>query len=566
MNIDLSILIPARNEMFLNQTIDSILEARQAITEIIVVLDGDWPVEPVPDNRWVTLVYHPRSVGQRAATNDAARLARGWCVMKCDAHCAFGPGFDAILLEDMEPGYTMVPMMYNLHAFDWVCPACGHRQYQGPTPEKCPDCGEAMERDILWKPKPSPCTTAMRFDRDLKFQYWSGYKKHQEGDLVESMSLLGACWMVERDRYFELDICDEGHGGWGQQGTEVACKTWLSGGRLVVNKRTWFAHMFRTQGGDFGFPYPLSGRETRKARDYSQALWRADTPDELPDWDKAIYPLSWLIEKFAPVPDWDEKDWGKAKKAARGANPTPAVPSDEEESRMEPTKGILYYTDNRLDPAIMRACQEQLNRMGLPIVSVSLAPLDFGQNLVIEAERGPLTMFRQILAGLEALDTDIVFFAEHDILYDPSHFAFTPEREDRFYYNNNVWKVDAETGRALFHYSNHTSQLCARRSLLLEHYRKRVAMVEADGFTRRMGFEPGTHGRAERVDDYKCETWMSERPNLDLRHKQNLTRTRWKREQFRNQRFTKGWTIAGEVPGWGQTEGRMAELFEGLAA
>ena len=90
-------------------------------------------------------------------------------------------------------------------------------------------------------------------------------------------------------------------------------------------------------------------------------------------------------------------------------------------------------------------------------------------------------------------------------------------------------------------------------------------MVEADGFTRRMGFEPGTHGRAERVDDYKCDTWMSDRPNLDIRHGQNLTQTRWSKEQFRNQRYTKGWAIAGEVPGWGQTEGHMTELLCGLA-
>jgi len=564
--VDLSILIPARNEMFLNQTIDSILANRQADTEIIVVLDGQWPVEPVPDHNGLTLVYHPVSVGQRAATNEAARLARGRYVMKLDAHCSVGPGFDVIMLEDMRPEWTMVPAMHNLHAFDWVCQGCGVRTYQGPTPTACADCGKNdWERDILWRAKPSPYSTAMRFDRDLKFQYWSGYKKRQEGELVDTMSILGACWMLERDRYFELDICDEGHGSWGQQGTEVACKTWLSGGRLVCNKRTWFAHMFRTQGGDFGFPYSISGSDTRKARDYSQRLWKMDTPDELPAWDKAVHPLSWLIEKFAPVPDWELKRWGEAKRAAREVAEAPKEAASEDEAPAKSMKGIVYYTDNRLDPAIMAACQAQLERAGLPIVSVGLKPLNgFGQNITLDAERGALTMFRQIVAGLEALDAEIVFFAEHDVLYHPSHFEFEPERGDLFYYNNNLWKVDTETGRALFHYSNHTSQLCARRDLLLEHYRKRVAMVEADGFSRRMGYEPGTHGRAERVDDYKCDTWMSDQPNLDLRHGQNLTQTRWDKGQFRNQRYTKGWTVAEEVPNWGQTGGRMGELLESL--
>lgn len=535
--MDLSILIPARNEMFLARTVEDILSNMRGDTEIIVVLDGAWADPPLPDHPRVDLIYHPVSVGQRAATNEAARIARGRYVMKCDAHCSFDEGFDIKMLADMQPTWTMVPTMYNLHAFDWVC-KCGKRKYQGPTPDACPKCGGVMERDVLWKAKHNPTSTAMRFDRELKFQYWSKYKKRQAGDLVETMSCLGACWMIERERYFELNICDEAHGSWGQQGTEVACKTWLSGGRLICTKKTWFAHMFRTQGGDFGFPYPISGGDTRKAREYSQKLWRAGAPDEMPLWDKAIHPLSWLIGKFAPVPGWEQE------------RPT-----------RELSKAIVYYTDNRLDPHIMAACQERLEQVGLPIISVSLHPLNFGENITLDGERGALTMFRQILAGLEACKADVVFFAEHDVLYHPSHFEFTPERADLFYYNNNVWKVDANSGRALFHYSNHTSQLCAYRDLLLEHYRKRVELVERDGFSHRMGYEPGTHGRAERVDDYGCATWMSEHPNLDLRHKRNLTQTRWKKEQFRNQRFTKGWTVADEVPGWGRTRGQMEVIL-----
>ena len=279
--MDLSILIPARNEMFLAKTVENILENIEADTEVIVILDGAPADPPVPEDPRVTIIYHEESIGQRAATNEAARLSTAKYVMKVDAHCAFGPGFDRIMIEDMQDDWTMVPKMYNLHAFDWVC-ECGHRIYQGPK-ILCEKCGKEMERDILWKAKPSPETTAMRFDNTLRFQYWSAYKKKQEGDHVETMSLLGACWMATRDKYFELELSDERHGSWGQQGTEVACKTWLSGGRLIVNKRTWFAHMFRTQK-DFGFPYPNPG--ISKARKFSRDLWLNNK------WDKAIHPLS----------------------------------------------------------------------------------------------------------------------------------------------------------------------------------------------------------------------------------------------------------------------------------
>jgi len=534
--MDVSVLIPARNEMFLNNTIDSILTNMEADTEVIVVLDGQWPVEPIPDNERVTLVYHPVSIGQRAATNEAAKISNARYVMKLDAHCSVGPGFDKIMIEDMQPTWTMVPMMHNLHVFDWVCQECEHRQYQGPTPDACSECGGSMERDILWKAKSSPKSTAMRFDRNMHFQYWGAYKKRQSGDLVDTMSILGACWMLERERYFDLNICDEQHGSWGQQGTEVACKTWLSGGRLVVNKRTWFAHMFRTQGGDFGFPYPLSGSAVSKARNYSKQLWKVDTPNELPDWDKAIHPLSWLIERFSPVPDW----------------------------RLDIKKGIVYYTDNRCDERIMKAVQLQLEKTGLPIVSVSLKSIDFGQNIVLGAERGNLTMFKQILKGLEAIDADIVFFCEHDVLYSQEHFDFVPECQDVFYYNENSWRVDAESGHALFYYARSTSGLCAYRDLLLNHYRERVRRVEKEGFSRRMGYEPGTHHRKERIDDYGSKAWMSDKPNIDIRHKKTLTQNRWTQDQFRNKKSCRGWKESDTVPGWGQTEGRFTEFMNGI--
>ncbi len=293
---DLSIIIPARNEMFLAKTIQDILQNMRADTEVIAVLDGQWADPPVEMHPLVSVVYHPESVGQRAACNEAARISRGKYIMKVDAHCAFDEGFDAKMVADMQPDWTMAPLMRNLHAFNWVCEN-GHTRYQGPS-GKCAECGLPTTRDVVWIAKQSPQSTAYRFDRELHFQYWPELKKKQVGDLVESMSLQGSAFMCTREKYFELNLCDENHGSWGQQGTEVACKTWLSGGRVIISRKTWYAHMFRTQGGDFGFPYPNPG--VQKAREYSRNLWLNNK------WDKAVYPLSWLIKKFEPVPGWED--------------------------------------------------------------------------------------------------------------------------------------------------------------------------------------------------------------------------------------------------------------------
>lgn len=299
--MDLSIIIPARNEPWLQNTIDDILRNIEADTEIIVVLDGYWPYEAINDNTKVKIIHHAVSIGQRAAMNDGAKLSRAKYIMKCDAHCSFDKGFDRKLLEKIELGQTVIPRMYNLHIFDWVCKDCGERKYQGPTITECPKChGKNVNKEIIWKPRLNRMTDFTMFDKDLHFQYWASFEKRPEakGDIVDVMGNLGACWMMARGRYWDIGGLDESHGSWGQLGTEISCKTWLSGGRQVVNKTTWFSHLFRTQGGDFGFPYPISDKQVEAARKRSRELWLGN------NWNKAIRKIDWIINKFKPVPTW----------------------------------------------------------------------------------------------------------------------------------------------------------------------------------------------------------------------------------------------------------------------
>jgi hypothetical protein len=294
--------------MFLRQTIENILENIEADTEIIVICDGNWPDPSLEDHPKVTIVHHTKSIGQRAATNEGARISQAQFIMKADAHCAFGKGFDRILMEDCKPDWTMVPMMWNLHAFDWKCLGCGDRTYQGSKPKECTKCKHTdFEMVVVWKPRGNKVTVSWRFDDKMHFQYWRKHRKRPEcqGDLIETMSLIGACFMMPRKRFWELDGLDEKHGSWGQFGTEIACKTWLSGGKLITSKKTWFGHMFRTgnfrRHGESSFPYPLSGNAQQKAKEYSRDLWLNNK------WPKANYPLSWLVDKFKPVPDWHDK-------------------------------------------------------------------------------------------------------------------------------------------------------------------------------------------------------------------------------------------------------------------
>ena len=619
--MELSILVPARNEIFLAKTIENILENIRGDTEVIVVCDGAWADPSINDHPRVNLIYHSESIGQRAATNEAARLSQAKFIMKADAHCAFDEGFDLKLMADCEYDWTVVPRMYNLHAFNWRCRVCGDETYQGPTLTKCKKCGREtlFERVMIWKRREGRKSDYMWFDKNLRFSYFDKNHlkeydvdndmaafKHKyshsrrdwaKGDITDQMCAIGACWMMHRERFWELGGVDEGHGSWGQMGVEIACKSWLSGGRQVVNKKTWFAHMFRTQGGDFKFPYPLRESEVEKAREYSRKLWKGDS------WPKAIHPLWWMIEKFSPLPGWEEelktlKEKGQGLCTSHNVSISSgsstcehcgeqftehgSCPNEDEccycgafvcgydvhdcSGGPTPTKGLIYYTDNHPEEKLLLACQKQLTRCmdiyGFSIISVSQKQIDFGRNIVMDLEWSVLSMYKQILKGLEESETDIIFMIEHDLLYHPSHFDFTPSDKNVYYYDRNVWAVDADTGKAVFYHRNVPSLLCAYRELLLEHYRRKVEFVEANGFKSRYGFSP-PKGLPKELRNGKYKVYFAEQPSIDIRHSKALTRRRMDKSQFRSERSCRGWTEADEVPGWdGKTKGRFDNFLQ----
>ncbi|MBN2591642.1 MAG: glycosyltransferase [Sedimentisphaerales bacterium] len=300
----LSVLIPSRNEFLLAKTIETILAAAHGDIEIIAVLDGCRDRPKVKEDSRVTLIRFNEPMGQRHAVNEAAKIAKGKYILKTDAHSTFDKGFDVKLIENCEYDWTVIPRMYNLHAFDWVCKN-GHTYYQdkaNPDIEnKCPECGEILKIKYVWKIRKHKRTDFMYMDKNLRVQYWGKYEKKPEaqGDIVDVMNGQGACWFQHKERFFELGGLDEKHGSWGQVGCEIACKAWLSGGSLKVNKKTWFAHVFRTTG-SFGFPYHIRGSEQEKARRYSRDLWLNNK------WPLQKRKFSWLIEKFDP-PGWDNK-------------------------------------------------------------------------------------------------------------------------------------------------------------------------------------------------------------------------------------------------------------------
>ena len=274
----LSVIIPAKNEPYLDKTIDSCLDMAEGEVEVIAVLDGYWPDPPIKSRKGLTLVHHTKGIGQRPACNEAARLAQGKYLMKLDAHCILDEGYDVKLASDCDYDTTVIPRRYGVIEDGW-------------EPRK------SAKVDHMRLTCPSEVG-----DLGLRAVTWTGSGK-------EVMTCQGSCWFLHRKRFWELGGLDEDHGHWGAMGCEIGCKAWLSGGRMIVNKDTWYAHWQRGRKHtrspeliDRKREYHLPRETVKTAHRYAKDLWLNNK------WPLQKRKFKWLIDKFSP-PHWENWEW-----------------------------------------------------------------------------------------------------------------------------------------------------------------------------------------------------------------------------------------------------------------
>ena len=286
----LTVIIPSRNEMFLSKTIEDILKKARGEIEVIAVLDGYWPSETkrekwstpaiIQDDR-VTYIHFGEPRGLRVAINAGVAIAKGDYVMKVDGHCLFDEGFDVKLAEDCEDNWVVIPRRYSLDAENWCIdmnrPIRDYHYMCFPDPNKAHDVGM---HGVEW-----PERTKERSD--------SKY------DIDDTMSFQGSCWFMKKT-WFESCIkqMDENpiFAKWAQEPTEIGCKTWLSGGAVKVNKKTYYAHLHK--GKTYGRGYIMDEAGVIAGHKYSAQYWMNN------QWPYQIHKIDWLIEKFMPVPTW----------------------------------------------------------------------------------------------------------------------------------------------------------------------------------------------------------------------------------------------------------------------
>lgn len=256
---DLSIIIPARNEKYLQRTVDDILEHIEGDTEILVGRDGDGTIFQTSDDSRVRFMCEFEPIGQRAMMNKLVDWSTAKYIMKVDGHCSFSQGFDRKMMEAMDDKTIMSPYMMRLDAENWTI-------------------------------MPQNPTSMYVFHTDLVMQHW---REGQNEELInETMVPVGAAFMVSRENYWKWNLCDESLGSWGGQCTELGIKAYLNGGRCVTNKNVYFGHLFREKKEDF--PYDRGEHPGQFALEELRKRYK----------NKSI---AGLIEKFNYPPNWSKE-------------------------------------------------------------------------------------------------------------------------------------------------------------------------------------------------------------------------------------------------------------------
>jgi len=274
-----SVVIPARNEIYLNKTLKDIFEKAEGEIEVIVTLDGYW-IDKIIEN--VIYIHNGISKGMRSAINEAVAISSGDYVLKCDAHVMFDKGFDKVLQADCDDDWVVVPKRRRLDPEAWDI--------------KDPHRADATYMFLTYPDSPTNMGRT-----SLHGKIWEEKNKNPEYDKIkidDLMSAQGSCWFMKRSYFDWLELMDvEHYGEFANEFQEIGLKCWLSGGRVIVNKKTYYAHWFKKNRG-----YHILNSEFQKGYEYTKK-WM--TEDKL--WHKQKYPLSWLIKKFYPVPGWPEE-------------------------------------------------------------------------------------------------------------------------------------------------------------------------------------------------------------------------------------------------------------------
>lgn len=285
----LSIIIPSRSAQYLKKTVNDLFTKAEADVEVIVVFDGRWPEpdEMPSDDPRLVQIHHGEvhdNIGMRGSINAGVLASKGEYIMVIDEQCGVDQGYDVKLAADCEDNWVVIPRRKRLEPETWTLIEDGR-----------PDI-DYMQVDYPYQ-RPYDKTCGL---------HGAEWKRPDRTDILidETPTMQGSCYFMKRS-WWDTNVGpldDVNYGTFTQEAQEVSFKTWLSGGKVMVNKKTWYSHWHKGKSGKgYGFSneqYKKHLIGTEKGRLFAINYWM-NTRDYTND-------FKWYInEKFPGSPGWD---------------------------------------------------------------------------------------------------------------------------------------------------------------------------------------------------------------------------------------------------------------------
>jgi len=285
-----SFILPSRNEIrmvgnetVLQRTVRDIYEKATGEFEVLVGFNGQ-AYQSFPDYPNLKVIKLPENAGIKTLINLLASVARGKYLFKLDSHCSISNGIDEIIQQNVSDDWIVTPR-FKIIKDDWsIQEKDGQEEFYDYFYLSCP----------LTDPR------GFRFKAGGHWSERTQERLESNPNIDETPQMHGSGWFMTKDRFFELGgfpLTDPyGHG---QEPLWLGLRNWLKGGKLMVNKKTWYAHLHQDSK-DRG--YPEDRRHTETTYNEVARYWLLNKEPNL------VHDFNWFVDKFMPMPSWPE-DW-----------------------------------------------------------------------------------------------------------------------------------------------------------------------------------------------------------------------------------------------------------------
>lgn len=286
-----SVIIPARKERYLLETLADLYDKRGGQIEVLLVLDGWEPAEELPEYPGLRVLRNATAKGMRPSINAAAEIARGKYLMKIDAHCSIGENWDKIMAGDCEDNWVMIPRRFWLDPARW--------DY---VIDKNGNVGYVDFEAYLWP-------FIQIYKPRLTCRPFPARADELEHELIsEDMGFQGSLWFMAAEHFHKrLGGLDSfGYGTFAEEPQEIGLKTQLGPwrGKVMRTKKTWYAHWSKPVEHWKSDP-DEAGRVTDEEREagyrFSFDYWWFNR------WGERVHDFQYLVEKFWPLRGWPDE-------------------------------------------------------------------------------------------------------------------------------------------------------------------------------------------------------------------------------------------------------------------